>query len=75
MSTTAGITLQHIITELERTVSSRKESYQSLVKSGKMSPYTRDHRVAVMERLLQVCRQAKAEKENTVFQQLKNIHQ
>lgn len=75
MPSTTDITLQHCITELERTVTTRREKYQQLVSKGKMTPYTRDFRLAVMERLLRLCKKAKAEKDNTLFNQLKQIHQ
>lgn len=67
------ITLKMCIEELERTVASRKTMYPQLVNNGKMTPYTRDKRINIMQRLLELCKNAQKNKSETLFSSLKKL--
>ena len=69
------ITLQMVIDELQRTINSRETSYKELVSKGKLSPYTRDHRLHIMQKLLSLAKKAKADKSQTFVQLINQIPQ
>ena len=72
MQATSNINLNHVIAELTATIEHRKRGYPKLVKKRKMTPYTRDHKIAVMEILLQCAVTAK-HTNTTLYQQIKTI--
>lgn len=70
------ITLEMCQTEITRLYKSMKKTYPNWVKDGIITPYTRDHRLAVMEKMIRLFEEAQ-ENRNTggpTFKQLiKNL--
>lgn len=59
--------------ELERTLAEQRINFQKKVTKREMTTATRDSRIAVLEKLLQVCRRAATDENTTVTTQLKNL--
>lgn len=72
MQTTSNINLHHVIAELAATIEHRKSGYPKLVQKRKMTPYTRDHKIAVMEILLQ-CAVTARDTNTTLYQQIQKL--
>jgi hypothetical protein len=58
MPATTHITLQMLLDEMKRQRRYFKEHYPSLVKKQKLTPWERDHRQAVNEKLIELIEQA-----------------
>lgn len=67
------ITINHCIMELEKTLAEQRINFQKKVTKREMTTATRDSRLAVLEKLLQVCYRAAADTNLSVTQQLKNL--
>ncbi len=60
MPATTHVTIDMCLDELLRLQKVMRKSYPDQVKEGKLSPYTRDHRFAVMAAMVAMMQQAKA---------------
>jgi hypothetical protein len=73
MTAATTITVNHCIIELQRTISSRKIHYAKLVAQKKMTQYTKQSRIEIMETLLRLCYKAAEEENNSVLKELKQL--
>lgn len=62
MPATTDITLSMLLDELERQRRYFKDHYPGLVKKGKITPYQRDHRISINNKLIDLVKQAIANK-------------
>lgn len=74
MAISSTITIDMCIEELERLGAIMKKSYPDQVKESKLTPYERDHRYRVNEKLISLLKEAKANKQTNgeTFIQLLN---
>ena len=66
MPVTTEITLDMCLNEVTRVYQVMKKHYPKMVKAQKMNPYQRDHRLAVMKKMVSLLQQAKENKQQNI---------